>query len=377
MNDRTLVVVLGMHRSGTSLVTSLVESCGIATGDNLQSAGPDNPKGYWEDEFIVNINNKLLRSLGLEWHSLAWLDKSALRRSSCFDELFQASKEYLTKLLSRYPKLVIKDPRISMTLPFWLEVFSAVKVSPYYVVTKRHPAAIGRSLVNRDFFDHEYSAQLIYLYWASIVYNLPSAAPRVTVDYELVSKDEASQRLRLCEFLGLEPVEQSGELKFDPSLERSKFDKSQMGFVWQQSFFSDFPDVVVPMQKILELKGYYMALSRAYLPEHLQTVSVNEVFKIADILKNKKVVLYGASQLAALVSGVLFEKIEIAVDRSASSARPLKRYGFDFLPLNALADSDHDCVLVAVAGRKQAIKDALSAWSTKPIYFLEDLLFEV
>lgn len=377
MNDHKLVVVLGMHRSGTSLVTSLVESCGIATGDNLQGAGPDNPKGYWEDEFIVNINNKLLRSLGLEWHSLAWLDESALRKSSCFNELFQASKQYLTELLGRFPKLVIKDPRISMTLPFWLEVFSAVKVSPYYVVTKRHPAAIGRSLVTRDYFDHEYSAQLIYLHWASIVHNLPSDAHRVTVDYELVSKDEARQRLRLCEFLGLETLQQSGELKFDPSLERSKFDKSQMGFVWQQSFFTDFPDVVVPHEKILGLKGYYTALSRAYLPEHLQTVSVNEVFKIADTLKDKKVVLYGASQLAALVSGVLFEQIEIAVDRNALSAKPLKRYGINFLPLDELADSDHDCVLVAVAGRKQAIIDALSVWTTRPIYFLEDWLFEV
>ena len=375
MRETTLVVVLGMHRSGTSVITSLVESCGISTGDNLQGAGPDNPKGYWEDEFIVNTNNKLLRSLGLEWHSLIWLDEAALRNSPRYDELFQASKVYLAGLLCRFPKLVIKDPRMAMTLPFWLNVFEAIEVSPYYVITKRHPAAIGRSLVTRDYFDQEYSAQLIYMYWASIVKHLPSEAPRIKVDYELVSRDEAGQCKRLCDFLGVAPVEQSLYSQFDPLLERSNSDKSEVGFVWQQAFFAEFPDVNVPLEKIQTLKGYYTALSRAYMPAHLQRFAVNEIFQIADNLKNQKVVLYGASQLAALVSGVLYENITIGVDYNATTAKPLQRFGFTFLPLEALANNDHDCVLVTVTGRQQAISDALSQLTTQPVYFLEDWLF--
>jgi hypothetical protein len=376
MRETTLVVVLGMHRSGTSVITSLVESCGISAGDNLQGAGPDNPKGYWEDEFIVNTNNNLLRSLGVEWHSLIWLDDALLRKSTCYDELLQESIAYLADLLRRFPKLVIKDPRMAMTLPFWLEVFAAIKASPYYVITKRHPAAIGRSLVTRDYFDREYSAQLIYMYWASIVTHLPSEAPRMKVDYELVSRDEAGQRRRLCDFLGLGAVEQSLYSQFDPSLERSNTDKSAVGFVWQQAFFAEFPDVIVPLEKIQALKGYYTALSRAYLPNHLQKVTINEIFQIADNLKNQKVVLYGASQLAALVSGVLHEQITLAVDRDATQAVPLQRYGSTFLPLHALANTDHDCVLVAVTGRQQSITESLSALTTRPIYFLEDWLFK-
>ena len=376
MRETTFVVVLGMHRSGTSVITSLVESCGISTGDNLQGAGPDNPKGYWEDEFIVNTNNKVLRSLGLEWHSLIWLDEAVLRKSPCYDELFQASKVYLAGLLSRFPKLVIKDPRMAMTLPFWLNVFEAIEVSPYYVITKRHPAAIGRSLVTRDYFDQEYSAQLIYMYWASIVKHLPNQAPRIKVDYELVSRDEAGQCKRLCDFLGVAAVEQSLYSQFDPLLERSNSDKSEVGFVWQQAFFAEFPDVNVPLEKIQTLKGYYAALSRAYMPEHLQRDTINEIFKIADNLKDQKVVLYGASQLAALVSGVLHEQITISVDRNASATTPLKRYGFTFLPINVLANTDHDCVLVAVTGRQQDITESLSALTTQPIYFLEDWLFK-
>jgi hypothetical protein len=266
---------------------------------------------------------------------------------------------------------------MSITLPFWLEVFSEIKVSPRYVITKRHPASIGRSLSTRDFFDHEYSAQLIYLYWASIVHNLPCDVPRIKVDYELVSQDEVLQRQRLCEFLNLHAVGQPEYLNFDASLERSNFDKTNVGFVWQQDFFTNFPDEVVSLERICELRGYYTALSRAYLPAHLQKVSVNEIFKVADILKHRNVVLYGASQLAALVSGVLHERITLAVDLKATLSKPLKRYGFTFMPLDALVDNDHDCVLVAVTGRKEAVLEALSDWTTRPIYFLEDWLFEV
>jgi hypothetical protein len=376
MSETKLVVVLGMHRSGTSVITSLVESCGISTGDNLQGAGPDNPKGYWEDEFIVNTNNKLLRSLGFEWHSLSWLDAAALRKSPFNDELMQTSTAYLADLLRRFPKLVVKDPRMAITLPFWLEVFAALKVSPQFVITKRHPSAIGRSLVTRDYFDQEYAAQLIYLYWASIVHHLPIDAPRIKVDYEQVSKDEAGQRQRLFEFLGMSAPNQPSSSLFDPTLERSGNDQSEVGFVWQQVFFAEFPDVSVPVDKILALKGYFTALSRAYLPNHLQKVTINEIFAVADNLKNQKIVLYGASHIAALVSGVLNEQITLAVDHSATQEEPLQRYGLTFLPLEALADSDHDCVLVAVTGRQSAIAKSLSALTTQPLYFLEDWLFK-
>jgi hypothetical protein len=55
-----LIVVLGMHRSGTSTVTKSLELMGVGLGANLHPAGFDNPKGFWEDRERIEINDKLL-----------------------------------------------------------------------------------------------------------------------------------------------------------------------------------------------------------------------------------------------------------------------------------------------------------------------------
>ena len=74
MSEKQLVLVLGMHRSGTSLVTSLIEANGFSCGKYPMKPSKDNPNGYWEDELIVGINEKLLSSLGLYWFSLVFID---------------------------------------------------------------------------------------------------------------------------------------------------------------------------------------------------------------------------------------------------------------------------------------------------------------
>lgn len=57
---RRLIVVLGMHRSGTSAVTKSLELMGVGLGDNLSPAGFANPKGFWEDRVCIQINGRFL-----------------------------------------------------------------------------------------------------------------------------------------------------------------------------------------------------------------------------------------------------------------------------------------------------------------------------
>ena len=55
-----LVVILGMHRSGTSLVTSSLPLLGFPVGDNLMLGNEDNPRGFFEDLDVVSLNDDLL-----------------------------------------------------------------------------------------------------------------------------------------------------------------------------------------------------------------------------------------------------------------------------------------------------------------------------
>ena len=63
------VVVLGMHRAGTSLVTRGIKSLGIYMGDDFVDPQFDNPRGYWEDRHIEDLNQRVLRLFGLKWES--------------------------------------------------------------------------------------------------------------------------------------------------------------------------------------------------------------------------------------------------------------------------------------------------------------------
>jgi len=57
---KRIVVIIGMHRSGTSVIARGLKVLGVTLGDNLMPPGEDNPKGYWEDLDINELNVELL-----------------------------------------------------------------------------------------------------------------------------------------------------------------------------------------------------------------------------------------------------------------------------------------------------------------------------
>lgn len=79
--NQPLVVVLGMHRSGTSVVTRALRSVGVSLGDRLMPAiAGVNDKGFWEDLDIVNLNERLLSACGHVWHSVRSLKPGDVER---------------------------------------------------------------------------------------------------------------------------------------------------------------------------------------------------------------------------------------------------------------------------------------------------------
>src|SRR5215469_9555194 len=65
--ERRAVFVLGMHRSGTSAVTRVLNLLGVELGTGLMAASPDNERGYWEHLGIVQEHDQLLEALGSSW----------------------------------------------------------------------------------------------------------------------------------------------------------------------------------------------------------------------------------------------------------------------------------------------------------------------
>ena len=70
-NNRKLLFVVGMHRSGTSALCAALEACGATFGGELLGAMPGvNDEGFWEDEAVVALNERLLlhKSVPIEVH---------------------------------------------------------------------------------------------------------------------------------------------------------------------------------------------------------------------------------------------------------------------------------------------------------------------
>lgn len=146
---RVGVMVLGMHRSGTSLLSRLLSLDGCDLPKNLLPANEANTEGYWESAVVVAFNDTLLASGGSNWHD--WLGfNPGWYDSPKKDEYLYRARDILKSEFDSSGLFVLKDPRICRLVPFWLEVLEQEGIEPGIVLPIRHPAMVARSLAMRD-----------------------------------------------------------------------------------------------------------------------------------------------------------------------------------------------------------------------------------
>jgi hypothetical protein len=141
------LLVLGMHRSGTSAVAGLLAAAGFAAGagDDLMGPSPDNPTGFFERKSVVAINDRVLERAGGTWdHPPARESLDAVREE--FLPELHALVDRLVDGADGSP-LVVKDPRVSLLLSMWLPV-TRPALHPLLVV--RNPLETARSLARRN-----------------------------------------------------------------------------------------------------------------------------------------------------------------------------------------------------------------------------------
>ena len=189
------IVVLGMHRSGTSLLAKALEVLGYNFPDNLMQPNEDNPSGFWEDIDIVEFNESLLKSNQVSWDIP--LDPGSYNFSQDFNNRAQS---ILEKKFSEHSRLIIKDPRMSILLKFWPEQFKALDVQVKYVVSYRNPSSVASSLKLRDGIDLRMGLLLNYFYNRSIMAFFPKNV--FIVDYISLLKNPSETIARLASHIG-------------------------------------------------------------------------------------------------------------------------------------------------------------------------------
>jgi hypothetical protein len=202
LNEKRLIVVLGMHRSGTSAIARGLLALGVNLGNNLMPGRvDDNEKGFWEDLDIYALNEELLECLGSDWQMLRRIDWKTID-----NEALNVFKLRAVELLSNKMKdisiLGMKDPRIAILLPFWKDVFSHLDVSPSCVIVSRHPLSVADSLRTRNGLGLEKSC---YLWLVHMVSSILSNCGRSTivVSYDMLMDQPGEQLLRMLRLLNL------------------------------------------------------------------------------------------------------------------------------------------------------------------------------
>lgn len=192
------ICVLGMHRSGTSLVTRLINLLGVELGpeEYIVKPAPDNPRGFWEQEMLTAVGEEILARLGGSWDeppdfSAAW------EKSPELADLRELAKAIYETDFAPAAQWVWKDPRTCLTLPFWQEVFPPMQ----YVVCVRKPSDVAQSLQRRNGFAAEKSGRLWLMYYHSALTHT-SGEPRLVVLYEDVVRDWQTVLRRLARFIG-------------------------------------------------------------------------------------------------------------------------------------------------------------------------------
>jgi glycosyltransferase involved in cell wall biosynthesis len=199
--QHSCLLILGMHRSGTSALARVASLMGAELPKTLIPANPSNESGHWEPERLVDVHDRLLTQVGSFWDDCRAVDLAKLP-----PETLSAIRRLIGGLLqeeyAEAPLFVLKDPRICRLVPFYVEIFEQRGITPLPVLTVRNPIAVAESLAKRNGMTEDYSALL----WLRHVIEAEHATrnmPRRIVSYEDLLSDWHDVVQNISDGLGL------------------------------------------------------------------------------------------------------------------------------------------------------------------------------
>ena len=157
--NKILVVVLGMHRSGTSSAAGALVRLGAAAPQHLLAPNADNERGYWESPVIVDLNDAILAAAGSNWKDWRKFDLNKIDALKA-NALRARAKEALAEEFGDVGFAVMKDPRMCRLMPFWGPVFAEANWSVRALLPIRSPLEVGQSLHCRDGLSPAYGCLL-------------------------------------------------------------------------------------------------------------------------------------------------------------------------------------------------------------------------
>ena len=149
-NDKNMsdvVVVLGMHRSGTSAVAGALTKLGGGPPKHLMAADPSNARGFFKSVPFMHFHDELLASAGTDWRDWRLFNPGWIRSPVAAD-FRRRAKDLFVEEFNGSALPVLKDPRICRFTPFWLNVLRDMRATPHIAMPIRSPLDVAESLKN-------------------------------------------------------------------------------------------------------------------------------------------------------------------------------------------------------------------------------------
>ena len=144
-----ITLVLGPHRSGSSITTKLLQSLGCELGNDLVGAESSNPMGHFENLKVHTFHEGLLQRANTDWKNPAPLRNNKFIQDNR-GQIEQDLKSLLDELVLDEKITALKEPRISILLDLWKPALKEYNGLVKVVLTIRHPSEVAASLARRD-----------------------------------------------------------------------------------------------------------------------------------------------------------------------------------------------------------------------------------
>ncbi|HET7061628.1 MAG TPA: hypothetical protein VFI43_05570 [Nitrosospira sp.] len=196
MRPSSALIILGMHRSGTSLLAGLLSQVGVVMGKRLYAPQKGvNEKGFWEHEDIVDTHDELLLMLNSQWDDvLPWPEK--WWESEAVQPFIARLLAYVRRDFSNADVWALKDPRMCRLLPLWLPILTREPIRPVFICMNRNPFEVVGSLQKRDGFSRE-KGLVLWLNHALSAERYSRGYSRVFTDFDQVVKKPSEVLLKI------------------------------------------------------------------------------------------------------------------------------------------------------------------------------------
>lgn len=201
------LLVLGMHRSGTSATAGALAAAGFHMGAELIEGAQDNPGGYFEHAGVVTAHEDLFESLDRAWDDVRalpadWASSDAAGKAQ------SRLAAVLTQDLRERKPWVVKDPRLCRLLPLWAPLLDKAQVRVAVLLVLRHPDEVAASLARRD----RMPPDVAHLLWLRHVLEAEAQSrewPRACILYDELLRDPGAT---LSDALGACGIKAPGQL---------------------------------------------------------------------------------------------------------------------------------------------------------------------